>query len=78
MNTRTQLRKSLLIAPAEQALRRAETVAELEDCWFDFADGFADDAPERKQLLAVYLEQLPIVRKREADAKRMASYLRAI
>lgn len=58
MNTRTSLRKSLLIAPAEDALRRAETVAELEDSWFDFCAGFADESVERELLIAVYMERL--------------------
>lgn len=54
MNTRTALRKSLLIAPAEDALRRASNDRELADAWFDFCDGFADHSAERRALLAIY------------------------
>lgn len=39
---------------------------------------FADDSAERAQLLSVYREQLPVVRKREADAQRFGQYLRAL
>lgn len=75
--TLRMFRKSLLIEPAASALRRAETVAELEDCWFDFADGFADDSDERRELLSVYRECLDRVRKRELDARMMPRILGA-
>jgi hypothetical protein len=58
MNTRTMFRKSALIAPAEAALRNAATKDELEDCWFDFCDSFADESPERSHLLEVYMDML--------------------
>lgn len=58
MRTLTMLRKSELIAPAEAALRNAETKDALEDAWFDFCDGFADDSAERKHLLELYMDML--------------------
>lgn len=58
MNTRTMLRKSELIAPAETALRNAASKDALEDAWFDYADGFADDSVERKHLLEIYMDML--------------------
>jgi hypothetical protein len=58
MNTRTMLRKSLLIEPAETALKAAKNQSELEDAWFDMADNFADETPERKHLLEVYMDRL--------------------
>ena len=72
MKLRTSLRKSLLIAPAEDALRRADNQSELEDAWFDFCDGFADETPERDQLLAIYMGRL----KDFKDAARAAEMLR--
>ena len=58
MNTRTMFRKAALIAPAEEALRKAETKDALEDAWFDWCDSFADESPERKHLLEVYMDML--------------------
>lgn len=58
MNTRTMLRKSELIAPAEAALRNAATKDALEDAWFDYCDSFADETPERKHLLEIYMDML--------------------
>lgn len=77
MNTRTALRKSVLIAPAVDALSRAETQAELEDAWFDFCDGFTDGSHERRELLRIYNECLPKVRKREEAARHMPRILGA-
>lgn len=77
MNTRTALRKSVLIAPAEAALRRAETQEELEDAWFDFADGFADESVEREHLYGVYLEQLKAVGHRAKAARYLRDILSA-
>ena len=54
MNTRTALRKSLLIAPAEDALRRAKTQDELDDAWAVFCDGFAGFSIERHHLRKLY------------------------
>lgn len=71
MNPRTMLRKSVLIAPAEAALRRAETRAELEDAWFDYCDGFADGSAECRQLRAVYRDELDRVKRREQAAHYM-------
>lgn len=58
MNTRTMLRKSELIAPAEAALRNAPSKDALEDAWFDYCDGFADESAERAHLLEVYMDKL--------------------
>ena len=58
MNARTMFRKAALVAPAEAALRNARTKDELEDAWFDFADGFSDESPERKHLLEIYMDRL--------------------
>lgn len=77
MNTRTALAKSLLIAPAELALQRCETQAELEDAWFLWADGFADGSAERRQLQHVYQNQLARIRKREEAAHHMPRILGA-
>lgn len=57
MNDRRMFRKSLLIAPAEQALRRADSLDELDAAWDDFADGFADETLEREQLRSIYDER---------------------
>lgn len=70
MNTRTAFRKSLLVAPAEDALRRSSDQQDLEDVWFDLCDNFADGSPERKYLLAVYLERVDLFKAAE-DAARM-------
>lgn len=77
MNTRSALAKSLLIAPAELAMQRCETQAELEDAWFIWADGFADASAERKQLQRVYQNQLDRIRKREVAAHHMPRILGA-
>jgi hypothetical protein len=74
MNTRTALRKSLLIAPAEDALRRAGTQQELEDAWFDFADNFADESPERIHLRAIWDERVAYFKK----ADKWLSYARTL
>lgn len=54
---RRQFRKSYVILPAETALRRADTVAELDEAWEDYCDGFADETPEREHLRTVYDER---------------------
>lgn len=71
MNLLSQLRKSNLIAPAEKALREAKNQDELEDRWFDYADGFADESPERRYLIRVYDDRL-----RQLRAEHMARLLR--
>lgn len=58
MTPRTMFRKSELIAPAEAALRNAASKTDLEDAWFDFCDGFADESVERKHLLEIYMDML--------------------
>jgi hypothetical protein len=73
MNTRTALRKSLLIQPAVDALNRAENQAELEDAWFDFGDGFAEHSAERRELQAVYAARL----RRIKEAEKLLNILRA-
>jgi len=72
MNTRRMFAKSVLIAPAEEALKRADNQTELEDAWFNYCDGFADETPERDQLLAVYMGKV----KDFKDAARAAEMLR--
>lgn len=57
---RTQLRKfrkSLVVGPAEAALRRAGDIPELDEAWEDYCDGFADESPEREFLRSVYDER---------------------
>jgi hypothetical protein len=56
-STLRQFRKSLTIGPAETALRRAETVDELDQFWDDYCDGFADETPEREHLRRLYDER---------------------
>jgi hypothetical protein len=68
---RTQLRKSLLVAPAEEALRKADTRQELEDAWFDFCAGFSDESEERAYLLTVWDERAAYFKKAEQWAKFM-------
>lgn len=58
MNARTMFRKAALVAPAEAALRNAKSKDELEDAWFDYCDSFADETPERKHLLEIYMDML--------------------
>lgn len=69
MNTRTALRKSVLVAPAEDALRRASNQPELEDAWFDFCDNFADESPERAHLIAIYMERVGAFKEAERIAR---------
>lgn len=71
MNLRTALRKSSVIAPIEDAMRRADNQDELEDVWFDMADGFGDQSPERKHLLGIYNERLAFFRSAEAVARAL-------
>lgn len=73
MNTRRMFAKSVLIAPAEEALRRADNQSELEDAWFNYCDGFADETPERDHLLAIYMGKV----KDFKDAARLAEIMRA-
>lgn len=71
MHLRTALRKSSVIAPIEAALRACDTQTELEDVWFDMADNFADESPERTALLAVYMERVGVFKRSEAAARMM-------
>ncbi len=71
MNTRTALRKSMLIAPAENAIRNAENQDELEDAWFDFADGFSDESEERKHLLSLYMKKSEAFKLAEKAARML-------
>lgn len=57
MNAKRMFRKSLTIAPAEAALRRCDTIAELDEVWDDYCDAFADETPEREHLRRVYDER---------------------
>lgn len=55
--TLRKFRKSLVVGPAETALRRADNIAELDEAWEDYCDGFADETPEREFLRSVYDER---------------------
>jgi hypothetical protein len=55
--TLRQFRKSLTVGPAEAALRRACDIAELDEAWEDYADGFADESQEREYLRGLYDER---------------------
>ncbi len=55
--TLRKFRKSLVVGPGEAALRRAETVEELDQFWDDYCGGFADESPEREFLRGVYDER---------------------
>ncbi len=63
MNTRTALRKSLLIEPAADALRRSETERELDEAWRDYCANFAGASPERRELFSIYTVRLVALRK---------------
>lgn len=76
--TRTALRKSLLIAPAEEALRKADSLEELQEAWADFCSGFMESSAEYRELLRVYLEQVPPLREREAEARKYVRLLRTL
>jgi hypothetical protein len=52
-----QFRKSLVVGPGEAALRRADTLEELDQFWDDYCDGFADESPEREFLRGLYDER---------------------
>lgn len=52
-----QFRKSLIVGPAEAALRRASNIPELDEAWEDYADGFADESAERIYLRGLYDER---------------------
>jgi hypothetical protein len=55
--TLRQFRKSLVVGPAEAALRRASDLAELDEAWEDYCDGFADESAERLFLRGLYDER---------------------
>jgi hypothetical protein len=55
--TLRQFRKSLTVGPAEAALRRASDLAELDEAWDDYCDGFADESQEREYLRGLYDER---------------------
>jgi hypothetical protein len=55
--TLRQFRKSLTVGPAEAALRRASDIAELDEAWEDYCDGFADESQEREFLRGLYDER---------------------
>ncbi len=71
MNTRRMFAKSVLIAPAEDALKRADNQQELEAAWTDYADGFADETPERDHLLAVYMGRAKDFKDAETAARML-------
>lgn len=77
MNTRSALRKSVLIQPAEDALLRCETQEELEDAWEDWASGFADDSVERMHLITVYRAQLQRVGHRAKALRELSRIMGA-
>lgn len=69
MSARRMFAKSILIAPAEAALKRADNQVELEDAWFDYCDGFADETPERDHLIAVYMGRVKDFKDAETAAR---------
>ena len=71
MTNRRMFAKSVLIAPAEAALKRADNQMELEDAWFDYCDGFADETPERDHLLAVYMGRVKDFKDAETAARML-------
>jgi hypothetical protein len=73
MNTRRMFAKSVLIAPAEDALKRADNQSELDDAWEDYCASFADETPERDYLVAIYMGRV----KDFKDAARAAEMMRA-
>lgn len=54
MTPRAMFAKSLVIAPCEAALRRAETHVELDAAWEDYCTGFAAGSHERRHLISLY------------------------
>jgi hypothetical protein len=52
-----QFRTSVLVVPAEAALRRASDIPALDEAWEDFCDGFADESAERLFLRGLYDER---------------------
>jgi hypothetical protein len=56
-STLRQFRKSLVVGPAETALRRASNIPELDEAWEDYCDGFADESKEREHLRGLYDER---------------------
>lgn len=63
-----QFRKSMVVGPAEAALKRADNLTELDALWEDYCDGFADESPEREYLRKLYDE-----RKFQFDASARAA-----
>lgn len=51
---RGRLRRSIATAPAEDALRRACGIEELDAAWEQHCDAFPDESMEREFLLSVY------------------------
>lgn len=72
MNGRWQYTTGKL-ANAILAIGRCDTEAELEDAWFEHADGYADDHPDRKRLMKVYMARLEHIN----AADQVARLLRA-
>ncbi len=67
-----QFRKSMVVGPAEAALKRADNQTELDVLWDDYCDGFADESPEREYLRRLYDER----RFHFGEAERAARMLR--
>lgn len=76
MNLKPALQLSVEIAPAEAALRRAETMDELQNAWFIEADNF--NGARREQLQAVYDQQASFIRERERKAKVVHGWARTL
>ncbi len=76
MNLKPALILSLDVAPAEAALKRSETLSELQDAWFVFADNF--NGARRKHLLSVYDQQVRTIQVREKIAADVLAYARTL
>lgn len=76
MNLKPALKISLELQPAEQALRRAETINELADAWWVFCDNY--NGERRKHLQSVHNEMLTIIERKEAERNRAMRHARTL
>lgn len=76
MNLKPALKISLELQPAEQALRRAETINELADAWWVFCDDH--NGARREYLQGVHNEKLVEIERKEAERNRMMRHARTL
>lgn len=74
MNLKPALKLSVEIAPAEAALRRADTVDELQDAWFEHCDDY--NGARRAHLQRVYDEMLTGIKIRDGVRAEMLGLAR--